>query len=103
MISNNEGLLNLMTYKRQENRQYSPITSKEIEVLALLAIGLSNELIAEKLGVSEKTIDNLLASIKVKTRLTNRILLAFYAYGKGYVSEAAIKSAMRAHREEKKP
>ncbi|OLD63930.1 MAG: hypothetical protein AUF65_00855 [Chloroflexi bacterium 13_1_20CM_50_12] len=92
-----------MPYESIKHHQQSPITAREIEVLALLAIGLNNEQIAEKLGISEKTIDNLLASIKLKTRLTNRVLLAFYSYGKGYVSEAAIKSAMRAHREEKKP
>jgi DNA-binding CsgD family transcriptional regulator len=89
-------------YKSQEHHQRSPVTTREIEVLALLALGLSNEQIAEKLGIAPSTVDFFLGSVKLKTRLNNRVLLAFYAYGKGYVNEAAIKAAMLKQRQHNK-
>jgi DNA-binding CsgD family transcriptional regulator len=88
----------IMPYKSQKHHQQSPITAREIEMLALLAIGMSNEHIAEKMGISEKTIDNLLASVRLKTHINSRVLLAFYAYGKGYVSQVAIKTAIQQER-----
>ena len=50
----------------------SHLTPREREVLALIAKGLSNKAISQKLGVSEKTtkthVSNLLAKLEAKSR-----------------------------------
>ncbi|KUF18271.1 response regulator transcription factor [Streptomyces silvensis] len=55
------------------------LTCRESEVLRLLALGLSNRLIARKLGISEKTAKNHLSSIYLKIGATDRTQAALYA------------------------
>jgi DNA-binding NarL/FixJ family response regulator len=56
------------------------LTSRELEVLRLLALGLSNRVIARKLDISEKTAKNHLSSIYVKIGATDRTQAALYAH-----------------------
>ena len=70
------------------------VTEREEEILALLALGLENKQIAEKMHFSLSVITNHICNIKIKTGIQSRTLLAFYALGKGYVSETRIKSAI---------
>jgi DNA-binding CsgD family transcriptional regulator len=44
----------------------SPLTRREIEIVALLAQGLSNSTIAEELGIATKTVQNHMNSILAK-------------------------------------
>ena len=55
------------------------LTSRESDVLRLLARGLSNRLIARKLEISEKTVKNHLSSIYLKIGATDRTQAALYA------------------------
>jgi two-component system, NarL family, response regulator YdfI len=49
-----------------------PLTARETEVLGMLAEGLSNKLIAHRLGISEHTIKFHVASIMSKLRASTR-------------------------------
>lgn len=55
------------------------LTSREVEVLGLLAAGLSNREIAERLYISPNTAANHVRSILMKTRAANRTQAAVYA------------------------
>jgi DNA-binding NarL/FixJ family response regulator len=55
------------------------LTSREVEILRLLADGLSNREIAGRLFISESTAANHVRSIFVKTGATNRTQAARYA------------------------
>jgi two-component system response regulator DevR len=63
---------------RQDER-IARLTPQEQKLLALLAEGLSNRLIAERLFLSEKTIKNHVTSILAKLGMTRRTEAAVYA------------------------
>jgi len=60
-----------------------PLTEREVEVLKLVANGRSNQEIAEKLIVSERTIGAHVSNILSKLHLANRTQAALYALRKG--------------------
>lgn len=60
-----------------------PLTEREIEVLKLVAKGHSNQEIAEKLIVSERTVGTHVSNILNKLHLANRTQAALYALRKG--------------------
>lgn len=57
-----------------------PLTGREIEVLRLVASGMSNRAIAGRLHISEKTVARHLSNIFNKLDLTSRTAAAAYAY-----------------------
>jgi NarL family two-component system response regulator LiaR len=59
------------------------LTNREIEVLELLAEGLPNEDIAEKLYISERTVRSHVSNILGKLGLANRTQAALYAVRNG--------------------
>jgi NarL family two-component system response regulator LiaR len=60
-----------------------PLTEREMEVLKLVAQGLPNQNIAEKLVISERTARTHVSSILSKLHLANRTQAALYALKKG--------------------
>ena len=60
-----------------------PLTRREMEVLRLVARGLSNQEIAEKLVVSEGTVRIHVSNILSKLHLANRTQAALYALQEG--------------------
>jgi DNA-binding NarL/FixJ family response regulator len=56
------------------------LTKREYEVLSLIADGLSNKEISEKLYISEKTVKNHVSSILRKLDVSDRTQAAIYAY-----------------------
>jgi two-component system, NarL family, response regulator LiaR len=63
------------------------LTEREHEVLCLVAQGLSNREIAEKLVISEKTVKTHISSLLGKLGQEDRTRLAIYAIKKGLVPE----------------
>lgn len=60
-----------------------PLTDREVEVLAQVAKGLSNDEIADKLIVSERTVRTHVSNILGKLHLANRTQAALYALREG--------------------
>jgi NarL family two-component system response regulator LiaR len=60
-----------------------PLSEREVEVLKLVARGLTNQEIAETLSISERTVGNHLGSILSKLHLANRTQAALYALRQG--------------------
>lgn len=58
----------------------SPLTAREIEVLRLVASGLTNKAIAARLYLSDKTVARHLSNIFAKTDLPSRAAATAYAY-----------------------
>jgi NarL family two-component system response regulator LiaR len=59
------------------------LTDRELEVLRLIARGLSNKLIARDLGVSEKTVKTHVSNVLAKLHLADRTQAALYAVREG--------------------
>jgi two-component system, NarL family, response regulator LiaR len=60
-----------------------PLTDRELEALKLVAQGLSNQEIADRLVVSERTVRAHVSAILGKLHLANRTQVALYALRKG--------------------
>ena len=48
------------------------VTSREMDVLALVALGLSNGQVAERLVLSPRTVETHVANLVAKTKVTGR-------------------------------
>jgi len=63
-----------------------PLTEREVDVLKLVAQGLTNNDIADKLVVSERTVRTHISNILSKLHLANRTQAALYALRRGLAS-----------------
>ena len=61
----------------------NPLTDREVDVLKLVARGLSNEEISKVLVVSDRTVSTHVSNILEKLHLANRTQAALYALGEG--------------------
>lgn len=62
--------------KGTENNNLSP---RELEILELVATGLTNHDIANQLEISKRTVDNHISNILTKTNTDNRVELVRWA------------------------
>ena len=69
----------------EERQRYDGLTTREKEILTLIAQGLSNQQIAEKLFISIKTVQTHRAHILEKLGLHDRTELVRYAIRKGLI------------------
>lgn len=72
ILFDNEQYLRAKNWKEEVGNKIAQLTSKEIEVLRLLAEGTSNQEISAKLGITIKTVafhvSNILSKLQVKSR-----------------------------------
>lgn len=73
--------------RRMSERRYkgdpTELSERETDVIQLIAIGLSNKQISEKLFLSEKTVKNHISRIFSKLNVTARTQAAIYAIKSG--------------------
>lgn len=78
----------IKTFRDLESEEASPftaLTEREMEVLKLIAMGYSNEKIAEQLVISVGTVKGHVSNILSKLHLVDRTQAAVYAWQKGVV------------------
>ena len=64
---------------RRRERERSPLSQREREIVALVAQGFKNKEMAEKMFISEQTVKNHLHNIFDKLGVSDRLELALYA------------------------
>ena len=61
------------------------LSDRELQIIDLVAAGLTNQEIAEKLEISKRTVDNHISNILTKTATDNRVALVRWALQWGKV------------------
>jgi DNA-binding NarL/FixJ family response regulator len=72
------------------------LTPREVEVLRLLARGLSNKEIAQRLSISPKTVGNHAEHIYAKIHAQSRAAAAFFAMQQGLLPEEEFPATVAA-------
>ncbi len=73
-------LMTTVSRRHIDRAPHEGLSDREMQVLLLLAQGLSNILIAEKLEIGEKTVKSHVSSILSKLNLTDRTQATVYAW-----------------------
>lgn len=68
-----------MIEKNEDESKVDELTRRELEVLKLLAVGMYNKEVAEKLNISERTVKNHVSNIFKKLEVTDRTQAAVFA------------------------
>ncbi|MFZ5885789.1 MAG: response regulator [Chloroflexota bacterium] len=78
---------------RGENDEplFTELTERELDVLRLIAKGMTNSQIAEKLVISENTVKGHVSNILSKLHLADRTQVAVYAWQRGIVNREQMK------------
>ena len=63
----------------------SELSERELEIIELVATGLTNQEIAERLTISKRTVDNHVSNIFTKTGAKNRVALLNWAMDHGKI------------------
>jgi len=61
------------------------LSEREVEIIELVATGLTNQEIAQKLTISKRTVDNHVSNIFTKTGAKNRVALLNWAMDNGKI------------------
>lgn len=78
-------VLEMLTGSTTPKEFYDGLTSREIEILKLLASGMANKQIAYRLKISEKTVRNHVSNTYEKLGIYDRSQAVLYAVKKGLV------------------
>lgn len=68
-----------------ESQTNTSLSERELQVIELVAAGLTNQEISENLEISKRTVDNHISNILNKTRTSNRVALVRWALQSGKV------------------
>lgn len=78
----------LMELLRKPHNSHDALTARESDVLKLVAEGMSNKQIANRLHLTEGTVKGYVSQILAKLRLDDRTQIALYAVRRGLVGGA---------------
>jgi NarL family two-component system response regulator LiaR len=78
--------LSTETPVQKEPSEVDPLTGREVEVLQLVAVGKSNQEIADKLVISDGTVRTHVSNILSKLHLASRTQATLYALREGLAS-----------------
>jgi NarL family two-component system response regulator LiaR len=78
-------LENIRGENSEEQALFTDLTERELDVLKLIANGMTNSQIAEKLVISENTVKGHVSNILSKLHLADRTQVAVYAWQSGIV------------------
>ena len=84
-------LQNIRGENGEEQPLFTELTDRETDVLKLIANGLTNSQIAEKLVISENTVKGHVSNILSKLHLADRTQVAVYAWQQGIVNRNNVK------------
>ena len=68
-----------------ESGTHVSLSDREMQIIDLVATGLTNQEIAAKLEISKRTVDNHISNILTKTKTDNRVALVRWALQWGKV------------------
>lgn len=74
-----------MIEKNRDEGKIESLTKRELEVLKLLAVGMYNKEVAEKLNISERTVKNHVSNIFKKIEVTDRTQAAVFAIRNNFI------------------
>ncbi len=83
-------LQNIRGENSEEQPLFTELTDRETDVLKLIANGLTNSQIAEKLVISENTVKGHVSNILSKLHLADRTQVAVYAWQQGIVHRNSV-------------
>jgi DNA-binding NarL/FixJ family response regulator len=78
-VANDEAPAAQAPQTQLRDRERSPLSQREREIVALVAQGFKNKEMAEKMFISEQTVKNHLHNIFDKLGVSDRLELALYA------------------------
>ena len=79
------GLAEMGRELQQHQPQERNLSERELEIIALVAEGLTNQEIAGTLTISKRTVDNHVSNIFTKTGAKNRVALLNWAMDRGKI------------------
>ncbi|MFB8788827.1 MAG: LuxR C-terminal-related transcriptional regulator [Potamolinea sp.] len=74
-----------MLMTNAESHSPASLSDRELQIIELVASGLTNQEIAQKLEISKRTVDNHISNILTKTVTDNRVALVRWALQWGKV------------------
>lgn len=84
-------LQNIRGENSEEPALFTELTERELDVLRLIAKGMTNSQIAESLVISENTVKGHVSNILSKLHLADRTQVAVYAWQRGIVNREQMK------------
>jgi NarL family two-component system response regulator LiaR len=84
-------LRNIRGDDSEEPALFTELTERELDVLRLIAKGMTNSQIAENLVISENTVKGHVSNILSKLHLADRTQVAVYAWQRGIVNREQMK------------
>jgi DNA-binding NarL/FixJ family response regulator len=72
-------------WEQEEQKMFTPLSSREMSILNLIARGMSNKEVAAELGISYQTVKNHMTSILRKLAVNDRTQAAIYALRRGWI------------------
>ncbi|MEO0397248.1 MAG: LuxR C-terminal-related transcriptional regulator [Cyanobacteria bacterium P01_A01_bin.137] len=68
-----------------QGKEQSPLSERELQIVELVAAGLTNQEISTQLEISKRTVDNHISNVLNKTATGNRVALVRWALKWGKV------------------